>query len=805
MIFITRPTDLGVLMGKELGQFFVYNCFSSDRPTLESMAQSKSFFDDVKKELECPVCQEQFSQIHEPKIMKCLHTFCKTCLEAWLRQHREEQLSCPTCRQITECPNSNINSLPSNLFYKQMVEIVEAYSGQGKEDSPQCGLCDEKKALKFYCFECNSFLCDDCVGVHKKGKIFSGHHVKDIGNFQSCDVQDYARRANYCTVHIDEMRFYCENCKRCICRDCAILEHQDHNKIALDQGLENIKSEIDIKVHEAQENGCRLRSYKVSLEKRRMKVNGSIEEATKEVKRVAELCILSIRQHEASVTEQLIKQKQAFKNAFDNQMTMLDGKLMEIESTLAFSEEILLRNNLPEILNVKAVLEEKLREVSDPLQPLEAMPKLGYSEVKYVQNDIFLKDAPGKLVANATEPLLSVAEGKDDITKQRVDVIVNAANRELQHDAGVATAILAKGGRTINEESQAIIRIRGFLKDGEVVVTNSGKLPCKAIVHAVGPRCNDVGGKKSKKILRQACLNSFIETEKLNMTSIALPAIGSGINGVPKDVCAEVMFNAVDEYARRGDAKKKKISDIRFVNIDDSSVQAFSEELKKRYGVYPERYSLEKETGGDTSGRSPSSAGAEGGRSAVPPSRSSREVCPICLDKKSRPRSLKCKHSFCSECIQATLNVCNKCPVCQQPQGVMVGNQPRGQMTFSIDRYSVPGYEGYGTIVINYYLPSGLQGPEHPNPGRHYDGTSRTAYLPDNREGQQVLQLLRRAFDARLVFTVGTSSTSGLTNQVIWNDIHHKTNRSGGLYGFGYPDPDYLRRVKEELAAKGIQ
>ena len=257
------------------------------------------------------------------------------------------------------------------------------------------------------------FLCDDCVGVHRKGKIFSDHHVKDVKNFQSCDVQDYARRANYCTVHIDEMRFYCENCKRCICRDCAILEHQDHNKISLDQGLENIKSEIGIRVHEAQENGSRLRSYKVSLEKRRMKVDGSIEEATKEVKRVAELCILSIRQHEASVTEQLIKQKQALKNAFDNQMTMLDGKLMEIESTLTFSEEILLRNNLPEILNVKAVLEEKLREVSVRLQTLEAMPKLGYSEVKYIQNDVFLKDAPGKLVTSDTEPLLSVAEGKN--------------------------------------------------------------------------------------------------------------------------------------------------------------------------------------------------------------------------------------------------------------------------------------------------------------------------------------------------------------------------------------------------------
>ena len=52
------------------------------------------------------------------------------------------------------------------------------------------------------------------------------------------------------------------------------------------------------------------------------------------------------------------------------------------------------------------------------------------------------------------------------------------------------------------------------------------------------------------------------------------------------------------------------------------------------------------------------------------------------------------EHSFCSECIEVALKVCNKCPVCQQPQGTIQGNQPRGQMTFRVDRYSVPGYEG---------------------------------------------------------------------------------------------------------------
>jgi len=60
-----------------------------------------------------------------------------------------------------------------------------------------------------------------------------------------------------------------------------------------------------------------------------------------------------------------------------------------------------------------------------------------------------------------------------------------------------------------------------------------------------------------------------------------------------------------------------------------------------------------------------------------------------------------------------------------------------------------------------------------------YRGTTRTAYLPDCPEGRQVLQLLRRAFDAGLVFTIGQSNTTGQDNVVIWNDIHHKSKPSG--------------------------
>jgi deltex-like protein len=69
---------------------------------------------------------------------------------------------------------------------------------------------------------------------------------------------------------------------------------------------------------------------------------------------------------------------------------------------------------------------------------------------------------------------------------------------------------------------------------------------------------------------------------------------------------------------------------------------------------------------------------------------------------------------------------------------------------------------------------------EHPNPGKAYHGTRRTAYLPDNTEGRKVLDLLHEAFKHRLTFTIGYSRATGVSDVITWNDIHHKTSKFGG-------------------------
>ncbi|KAE8581722.1 hypothetical protein XENTR_v10024920 [Xenopus tropicalis] len=181
------------------------------------------------------------------------------------------------------------------------------------------------------------------------------------------------------------------------------------------------------------------------------------------------------------------------------------------------------------------------------------------------------------------------------------------------------------------------------------------------------------------------------------------------------------------------------------------------------------------------------------------------DKCPICMcEPKPKLVLEKCKHVICAGCWEETKKHKPVCPVCNVPYGLVTGNQPDGTMTHSTSNMPLSGYR-CGTITINYSFPNGVQGEAHPNPRQPYYGTHRTAYLPDNEEGREILRLLQKAFQRKLVFTIGESRTTGAKNTVTWNDIHHKTNTFGGPERFGYPDPDYLKRVRDELKAKGVE
>ena len=161
---------------------------------------------------------------------------------------------------------------------------------------------------------------------------------------------------------------------------------------------------------------------------------------------------------------------------------------------------------------------------------------------------------------------------------------------------------------------------------------------------------------------------------------------------------------------------------------------------------------------------------------------------------------LGCSHKYHKHCLLQLIGNKKwaKCAICMTIFGSMTGDQSDGTMTHYVDKNTrCQGYNA-GTIIIDYNMKNGQRN------GKHFSGTHRTAYLPDTKEGWEVFYLLREAFDRKLIFTVGRSVTTGQDNVVVWNGIHHKTNTTGGASHFGYPDPTYFNRVKEELAVTGV-
>jgi len=190
--------------------------------------------------------------------------------------------------------------------------------------------------------------------------------------------------------------------------------------------------------------------------------------------------------------------------------------------------------------------------------------------------------------------------------------------------------------------------------------------------------------------------------------------------------------------------------------------------------------------------------------------------CPVCQEELSSEPALilnSCSHKIHTSCTrQLLLHQTGKhhiqCPLCQKIQGTRVGNQPVDMiMSYKKHQGSLPGHDECGMIVIRYSLSHGIQKNDHPHPGKPFiaSGFPRTAFLPDNERGNQVLQLLVKAFRRRLIFTIGRSLTSGQDDCVIWNGIHHKTRVRDNGNGHGFPDAGYLERVVEELKEKGVQ
>ncbi|XP_074495688.1 protein mono-ADP-ribosyltransferase PARP14-like [Sebastes fasciatus] len=175
-----------------------------------------------------------------------------------------------------------------------------------------------------------------------------------------------------------------------------------------------------------------------------------------------------------------------------------------------------------------------------------------------------------------------VSVSKADICSFAVDAVVNAANEELKHIGGLAFALLKAAGPELQKISDNHVAKNGKLRPGEAIVTGAYNLPCKHVVHAVGPRFSDSDRMTSVKRLKLAVKNSLTQAEAVNCSSIALPAISSGVFGFPVDLCADTIAQAVREYCD-SPGGPRSLTEIHLVDNNDKTVTVLATAVNREF------------------------------------------------------------------------------------------------------------------------------------------------------------------------------------------------------------------------------
>ncbi|KAM7378088.1 hypothetical protein PAMA_013135 [Pampus argenteus] len=239
----------------------------------------------------CPICKLSFHN-REPKLLPCLHSFCKRCLPAPIRSadpRRDSQgqvdnskscaIRCPVCRQ--ECWEMDVLD---NFFVKDSAEVP---SSTVEKTSQVCMSCEDNTEATGYCMECVEFLCVTCIEAHQRVKFTRDHTIRQKEEMSPGKAVGIStQKPVFCDIHKQEpLKLFCETCDRLTCRDCQLLKHKDHNYQFLEDAYRNHRQYLENMTQQLQEKRKSIEEVSSSIGTGLQQVEENRKSVTNEIKK----------------------------------------------------------------------------------------------------------------------------------------------------------------------------------------------------------------------------------------------------------------------------------------------------------------------------------------------------------------------------------------------------------------------------------------------------------------------------------------------------------------------------------------
>lgn len=232
----------------------------------------------------CCVCLETFT---DPRVLPCIHTFCRKCLESIVAKSGKrcgETLPCPTCRREFVIPlTGGVSGLEKNFF---MVRIMEMSKIASVQSPAFCDSCSEDSAAEappaeMFCQDCSLKLCESCCKHHRKLKLTMDHRLVGLHD-QGEGVPKTG--SEFCDQHEKErLKFYCSDCATAVCAFCFIQSHQNHKWKDLQAAAEEFRQQIQNSLKNISRSDPGLNAKRLELEQAKIDIVGNVQLVEKAV------------------------------------------------------------------------------------------------------------------------------------------------------------------------------------------------------------------------------------------------------------------------------------------------------------------------------------------------------------------------------------------------------------------------------------------------------------------------------------------------------------------------------------------
>ena len=330
--------------------------------------------EELEEEITCLVCQEHF---REPKILPCLHYYCKECVrQLAVRAGHNRPFGCPECRRGTVLPQNDPEQLPTAFFVNRMKELhAKMERAQGKVEAV-CEMCSGGKAEAF-CRQCTDFICNDCVRSHRKMKVFAGHKVVTLQELKEGGAKEISLKEappSMCKKHDEPMKIYCFDCSCLICRDCVIRDHAGHKfefaKLSAPQYKKTLKESLT-PLAGIQTNISAATSEITKVEKevseQHKAVTSTIQQSFKQLHDILRKCEKQLLDRASELKQQKLDSLGAQRKGFALATSEIQGFVEFVERSIdnASDEEIML---------LQQQIQDRVREQQEKHKRIDLIP-----------------------------------------------------------------------------------------------------------------------------------------------------------------------------------------------------------------------------------------------------------------------------------------------------------------------------------------------------------------------------------------------------------------------------------------------